>query len=75
MKKLELKYDIETILTNKLLGSKLYYRYGFAKYNDRVEFLDFHGDNSYCFYAVDFNNDYDLMTKNIINYIDALNTK
>ena len=69
--------EIEIILDNKLLNLKLNVRYGIAKYNDYFEVVDFHGNNSYIAHLGDFDNNYDAMTDNIVNYLEdlALNTK
>ena len=69
--------EIETILENKLFELKLNIRYGVAKYSDYFEVVDFHGNNSYIIHLDDANNDYDLMTEKLVNYLEdlALNTK
>ena len=64
--------EIKIILDNKLLNLKLNIRYGIAKYNDYFEVVDFHGNNSYIAHLGDFDNNYDAMTDNIINYLEDL---
>ena len=64
--------EIETKITNKLLSLKLNIRYGFVKYSDYFQIIDYHGNNSYFAHLDDFEGNYDLLTESIINYLEEL---
>ena len=70
--KIFLMREIETKITNKLLNLKLNIRYGFAKYSDYFQIIDYHGNNSYFAHLDDFEGNYDLLTESIINYLEDL---
>ena len=64
--------EIEIKITNKLLNLKLHIRYGFAKYSDYFQIIDYQGNNSYFAHLGDFEGNYDLLTESIINYLEDL---
>ena len=64
--------EIEIKITNKLLSLKLNIRYGFVKYSDYFQIIDYHGNNSYFAHLDDFEGNYDLLAESIINYLEDL---